>query len=1153
MADVADRRIELADLERAVTAVDPAARVVPRRILRRVIKHDRELTGIGLQVPHRKCYVIDAEKALEIVTKDEMGLKDDDELPSPLILIARLDPDEQATQAPGAILVRYWRLLFHARIHLALARPIAQRTLTRGGVRARIHRIGQTEFDEIRAVLAQENFLFPPHDDFAVYTEFAAVYLELRFFAELLIPRYFPGLRDVAAVDRLLEEDVAAGVLFEATRPDGAPDPVSPRLEEDAEADADEETDAAAEEEEPSAARPRSEVSYRWMMGRADLVAARGNTVRAVILRTWAARLAPYGRVNRTKEAARAELKHLVHRLAAALELDQDQERRWRRALVPLLERAARGVWTAEGRLLYDLQKVCVDHEREVHTVDLVGWARSLGRRPIRRPLPHLREVLMVKHLRSAARRLRKLRLDDADRDRLTRALGAAVERAEERLRVLFRPLIRAVLDQTGMRPRDLAEGVARDKIVEELLDRIVERGYVVMGDLRDAISRNQLKLPDLAGPMEFFRGDRLMRADRALALELEGVYRGGEIYLRGLQRQSSVAFGTRAGRFLTRYIALPFGGAFVILEGLQHLINPLVRVLTGVPFRIHLLNPISFTIVGTLTLALLYVEEFRRSFLATLRLLVRALRTLLIDLPVRALRWPPLRRVLESRFFVLLSRSALEPLALTVPVWLVLWAAGADPQTTVEIVAALFLILSLMFNSRIGRDLQEIATDVVVWTWHRLRLEVLPGLFRLVMETFDRLVEAVDRFLYAVDEWLRFRGGEDRLSLAVKAVLGLVWFCVAYVVRIYVNLLIEPQVNPIKHFPVVTVSHKIILPMSFTLTRLMEAPLTPLVGRWVAGTIAWVTMFLLPGVFGFLVWELKENWRLYAANRPEALQPVLIGHHGETMSRLLRPGFHSGTLPKLYAKLRKAERKGPAPRRRSSVRKYREALHHVEWEIRCFVEREFLAPLRESRSMAGAPLAVGQIATGSNRVLVELSCTDLTETSLWVAFEEQSGWLIAGIAQPGWLGSLADDQRLALTTAVAGLYKMAGVDLVREQIRACFEPDVPWYDLSSEGLVVWPGGDCGAEAVYDLDDRPALRPRTTGGLPAAALPVLDADRLLFGMVKVTWRRWVEAWQRDQEGQGHPEPFVAGVRLLPDPDAPPSQVLGTRPASGSHD
>src|SRR5206468_235839 len=54
-----------------------------------------------------------------------------------------------------------------------------------------------------------------------------------------------------------------------------------------------------------------------------------------------------------------------------------------------------------------------------------------------------------------------------------------------------------------------------------------------------------------------------------------------GELYLRWLQRFSSVAFGTAPGRWVTRYLALPFGGAFIALEGVQHLIEAAAK---GVP-----------------------------------------------------------------------------------------------------------------------------------------------------------------------------------------------------------------------------------------------------------------------------------------------------------------------------------------------------------------------------------------------------------------------------------------------------------------------------------------------------------------------------------------------------------------------------------------
>ena len=44
----------------------------------------------------------------------------------------------------------------------------------------------------------------------------------------------------------------------------------------------------------------------------------------------------------------------------------------------------------------------------------------------------------------------------------------------------------------------------------------------------------------------------------------------------------------------------------------------------------------------------------------------------------------------------------------------------------------------------------------------------------------------------------------------------------------------------------------------------------------------------LLPDAFAFLAWELKENWRLYRANRPSSLRPVALGSHGETVRQLL-------------------------------------------------------------------------------------------------------------------------------------------------------------------------------------------------------------------------------------------------------------------------
>src|SRR5262249_6476378 len=153
----------------------------------------------------------------------------------------------------------------------------------------------------------------------------------------------------------------------------------------------------------------------------------------------------------------------------------------------------ASSIWPSEARLLYDLQKICVDHERPPYKLDLVEWAMSLGQIPIQRPLPAQHHVRPVKHLRTALDRLPTVRLDGADRRALAERLQAGLHHAEERLRTQLRPIIGETLEQVGLRARNLPEQVARAKLIEELLDRVADRGFLTMGDLRDALSRNQL------------------------------------------------------------------------------------------------------------------------------------------------------------------------------------------------------------------------------------------------------------------------------------------------------------------------------------------------------------------------------------------------------------------------------------------------------------------------------------------------------------------------------------------------------------------------------------------------------------------------------------------------------------------------------------
>ena len=156
--------LTLAELEQLLSAADPGVVLAPPRILRRVIKKHCGIGGPGLQVPHRKTFVLGREDLLAIAGRHELGLSPERILPEVIILLPQPAASKLATALPRAdVLRKCWRLLFHAHVHLALQQRRRDGLLNDEAVRERIRRIGFTEFGEAKAVLRQENFLLPPH------------------------------------------------------------------------------------------------------------------------------------------------------------------------------------------------------------------------------------------------------------------------------------------------------------------------------------------------------------------------------------------------------------------------------------------------------------------------------------------------------------------------------------------------------------------------------------------------------------------------------------------------------------------------------------------------------------------------------------------------------------------------------------------------------------------------------------------------------------------------------------------------------------------------------------------------------------------------------------------------------------------------------
>jgi hypothetical protein len=1136
--------MRLEELSRILREAEPAAVLIDRPVLDRVIQNVTGVNWVIWEVPHGHCFVVDRSTLYKHAEPEELHLPSDHNLPAAVLLIER-PTAEQLNGPVKELLAQYWRLLFHAAAHRELDRRLADLTPT--GLRERIERIGPVTFEEARNVLVQDGLLTAKADDRAAYTEFAVYFLELQFFNPALVSVYFPSLPAESVVGAVLARDVDGPALFQRTRLPGAPDP-NPK--------SDDQSD-------------ESHDFYKRLERSAKRAAAAGDTVGAAIFLTRAARVAPGSLTGPAQARAREEIGRLVDRLQAALLIDESAAVQWKRILPTLLDKADQGNGPVEASLLYDLQRACLDHEQKIYTLDVAEWLVSAGHRPIKRELAGQRFVRVPAQLRSAARRLAAARLTDPDRRLLADLLRGALDRAEVQLREKFSPILTLALHDAGLHPTSLPERAALEKTVEELLDRISSAGFLSFGDVRDAIARGQMKLPDLSGPNEYVRGDPLLRLDRRLATQLDGVYRRAESYTRGLERVTSFNFGTKTGRWLTWNVTLPFGAAFLFAQFLWLIaferLGKVAREAGEDPpaflggWNAQWWFHACWVGLGLAALVVIRSAAVRGALASLARTAYRVARFVVWEVPARIWTDPWVRSVFASVPVQLVLNYVVRPLALSAPFWLLpigLWEAGWAARAA-TFVAAAFLV-NTRFGWRIEAGLFETARRVLEF------IRSAPAVLRWLSDVFTELVDAVEWVLAQVEDWLRLRGRSGPLAVAVRAVAGLLWMPFAFLIRFYTVVLIEPMLNPLK-LPLSILFAKFVYPLLLLAPWLLRPDpdsflgySSPLVGQLAAyltepgaGLLVMGTLWLLPDACTFLFWEMRENWRLYRANRPDALRPVPVGDHGETVRGLLHWGFHSGTVPRLYAKLRAAEREATRTDVWRDARTYRAALRAVAEAVGRFVTRDFVEVLNDRESgWSGPPLTVGKVLLGTNRIRLELEAADAAPA--WLEWEDRSGWLVAGWAEPGFLAALSDDQVRVFGNALAYLYKRAGVDLARERVRAELPKEAKHFDIGPDGLLVWYGTRESTPLLYDISD-PAvqLRPRRAGQRQPTTGPVLDAARLLFNRFPLTWSQWTDVWRPPVPGDKPPRLGPSGTEptLLPArTDRPtPLPAAGTPP------
>ncbi len=1086
--------------ERAITAIDNAVVFVKPRVLRRIVWFHHESNMNSFQLMRFESYVVNKPELPKLAhPRDLPSMASLEALPGRLILIAHPSRKALVRRSEAELLRHYWRILFHSRIVIALRERFPDTSGAVSEVRKRIEDIGQTEFAEARKVLRQEEYLFEPDDTLEAYARFVALYLELQAFEPELLPVYFPALVGREDVVSLLARDVDSESIFRTTRPDGA----EPILQE---------PEPPAEENGPRA-EAKPDLSHQKSEDRrtlADKAVSHGNNLRASIIHT---RLG--------KEDDRDEAKKLfrkfTNRLHKALPAGDPSANEWYKALLPLLGPAASGFWSVAARLLYDLQRVCVDHERGIYSVDLIRWVRSLGKEPLQQELPCYQRVMLLKHLRKAYKKLPLVELTKRQRDKIGALLRDVIKQVEFETRNYFRPLMMEAFEAVGFRPKDVPERVAREKLREELLDTIVETGMLNMSQIRDAISRNQLKLDDLSHPSELVKGDQLLQLNKELNTRLDAVYHRGEFYLRWLQTLTSLVYGTLVGRVLMKWLVIPFAGAFVVINGIaltsveamhffQHekksheeQMKEVVGILTAT------WNIASVVALGFFLLAMIKIPRFRNGVFEAFRLLGKGIKFVFYDLPSNIPRFRIVRLVMRSEAMLFYRRYLLKPMLLGLIGWLIAAMWVQSWHFPVFVGLSVFMAFWGYFSTRAGQLTDEVISDWLLATGRHLSVEVVPALVDIVMRWFRHFVLECERFLYSFDEKFRFTSrGASSVTLWIKAIVGVIWSVISYVVRAFIILIVEPGINPIKHFPVVTVAGKFLL--------IFWAALVPAIGAgpWASSWLFVVLVLLAPGIFGFLVWELKENWRLYEANRASSLQPVRIGHHGETMRRLLKPGFHSGTLPSEFRRLRKALVRN----RPKDAYRCEKHLNQVEKDVRHFIHREFINLMLRSEHGKQMTLRVGRVTLCVTRVQIEILNAAYPEVPLVLSFDLLGGHLVAQQRKTGWLGLLDEFPRRAFDEALVGLYKLSGVEFVDENIREALHDSEAVYELTPTRLLVRPSPDVQVPRAYPLhSSNGQLTPVSGYENEPASQYALDPTKVLFAEQPILWKDWVEFWE----------------------------------------
>ncbi|MEK7485029.1 MAG: hypothetical protein AABZ60_11940 [Planctomycetota bacterium] len=831
---------------------------------------------------------------------------------------------------------------------------------------------------------------------------------------------------------------------------------------------------------------------------------------------------------NPVQEKVQAEIQKQIRILAENFtQAHQIQEEAKKNKLLILLgyllERIeATQDFSNERHLLFDLQLSYQKAIKQYFKLNFDGFFRSFFLGSLIQKLPFQQRINKIKYFRSALKRIQRLKVREKELQSFEKFIEDLIEQTNNELRTDFRQILQTAFQENQLFSHNSQEKVGFEKLKEEILDKIIAEGRFKFSYLRDIISRNDLKLSDLT-LKQLLVSDQLLSLDKYFRKQLFGVYSGGEIYMRILQRLSSLLFGNPVGRILTKFLLLPYLSSYIILEGMDHTLGILISLLIG-PF--HFYSPHSCIGLAIFLLCAINFEWGK----TVLKYMGKAMSSF-FSLLFKGIKALFLTRIFSKVLTTLIIPGLLSA-SITFTLLFIYREFHQDPYVYLNFFSEVgvkkmmgygigggILFFNALFYTFIGMALRDGVSQLVADTALRLKKTLLIGLFVIIMEAFKTAIFYLEYIVYSVENSTRFNEKEKKISILIKGFFGVIWFWITYTAIIYINVLVEPQINPIKHFPVVTVSHKVILPLLPQLTNAMlysnleridpkknileelnqhqvpeavkktlkeyleedykdpvlkttkpgekwqlligseaysiilEKTKTvsslsiyrfrgiPYIPDYIIITFVGLTVFLIPGLFGFMVWEFKENWKLYHKNRAKMVRPVLVGSHGEKLPQLLRKGFHSGTIPKLLKKIRQTGLLAHRTGNWSKLRKFHHDLHHVEEYLELFAERELLQNMKiHSRFMESLEsIHIHEIYLTNNKIEIHLRFQkkEGTRFDLFIYFEDVFSWILGSCSfnQKDYQNFWKEQERVLLDSFLAVFFKKAGVELVREQI----------------------------------------------------------------------------------------------------------------------